>query len=220
MAPENWNSSSCYFPGGNQPAGGNPMVPCNPNAAVSACCQVGESCTSSGLCFSGNGMIYRGGCTDKTFKDATCSKVCLDSGTLENDVQFLRQCQSGPIDKPLWDCGAQCTNITSFSLRVGGVLYSNITGLVDSSNTTITPIDVVNATPAPSPSPSQKASCNVVKGTSAVTVGAAVGATFGVLLLCAVAWALWERRRRLKEASQPMEIVPARYVQPTGGFSP
>jgi hypothetical protein len=74
-------SDSCYVPDGitNGQRSSPQMAPCDPAAAVSACCGANASCTGSGLCYAASGEIYRGGCTDKTFKDAACPIHCIDN---------------------------------------------------------------------------------------------------------------------------------------------
>ena len=77
------NASACFFP--DQTTTGaqtDPQfVPCDPSAPASACCAVGESCLESGYCYSGNGQLYRGACTDKTWNDDACPHECNQSPT-------------------------------------------------------------------------------------------------------------------------------------------
>ena len=79
----NNNATACWWPNGqtNGATRKNPQadpffVPCDPSARHSACCALGESCTENGLCYSGSGGIYRGACTDSTWQDSACAKVC------------------------------------------------------------------------------------------------------------------------------------------------
>lgn len=73
-----YNTSKCIFPDGVTNGNINPpFVPCDPLASVSACCAIGESCVGEGLCYSANGGIYRGACTDATWKDPACPKYCV-----------------------------------------------------------------------------------------------------------------------------------------------
>lgn len=74
------NNSVCSFPDGrsNGATLGQTIVPCDPSAAHSACCVQGETCIGLGLCLSGTGLLYRAGCTDKTFKDGACPNICTD----------------------------------------------------------------------------------------------------------------------------------------------
>ncbi|KAA6415295.1 MAG: hypothetical protein FRX48_00010 [Lasallia pustulata] len=66
---------SCYNPGGNLDPN---YTSCNPSAGVSACCWTGESCIGENLCFSQQGYIYRGSCTDSSWKAPECPTVCRD----------------------------------------------------------------------------------------------------------------------------------------------
>ena len=68
---------TCYFPAGNE-AHGN--VPCDPTAAVSACCGARANCLPNGLCkvpsTSNPNYVARGACTDSTWNSPQCVQHC------------------------------------------------------------------------------------------------------------------------------------------------
>jgi len=67
-------TATCYFPSGKISDG----MPCNSSTTgQSACCNPGNLCMSSGLCFD-KGLIARGSCTDATWTDDSCAKSCVD----------------------------------------------------------------------------------------------------------------------------------------------
>jgi hypothetical protein len=66
------SSKQCYFLDGTD-ASANGKI-CNPNSDVSSCCATTDSCLTSGLCLSPNGLIYQFGCTDQEGK--SCPVVC------------------------------------------------------------------------------------------------------------------------------------------------
>jgi hypothetical protein len=71
-------SPQCYWPDGG--AAQSNYVPCNSTATASACCAVNDACTTYGWCLGSAGMVYRGGCTDPSWKSGACqAKYCFDS---------------------------------------------------------------------------------------------------------------------------------------------
>lgn len=80
---------TCYFPNG----GVTPTYyqPCNAtvDGDASVCCDLSTSvCGSKGLCYGSNGYLYRGGCTDPSWKSAHCPTYCLHSMKLP--VKFTK----------------------------------------------------------------------------------------------------------------------------------
>ncbi|KAF2803423.1 uncharacterized protein BDZ99DRAFT_468373 [Mytilinidion resinicola] len=196
------NSSVCYFP--NHVTNGDDIsnikfVPCDPAASVSACCVAGESCTGSGLCYSDSGAVYRGGCTDRNWGDA-CPQYCSEDGTgmqagSQDSFQFLSNCVGttfvcGNIN------GCANSNLT-FPHTIGPIMQVNITGNFSRSQD-ISLIPSSCPTAPPSTSPSEICAPKWRDSHSTRTVGVALGVTLGVLLLSAIAWALWERRGRTR----------------------
>ncbi|KUJ12612.1 uncharacterized protein LY89DRAFT_210876 [Mollisia scopiformis] len=202
------NASSCWFPDGqtNGASGSPEFVPCNPSAAQSACCAVGETCVGNNLCLSGNGLMYRGGCTDKTFSNGACPSLCTDDTGRNAGPQdswiFMKPCDAS-TGKLQWVCdlAADCTNSSlRFDLIVGGPQEVNITGTLSTSSSTTSP---TTSTSSSLPSSSSTNDCTS-KRTSSVAidgVGAGVGASLGVLFLLALVWGFWERRKRIMTPS-------------------
>ncbi len=77
----------CYAPDGRTIAPNDSFVPCNKlgitqTGAASSCClldgdQPRDLCASTGLCIN-NGILRREFCTDKTWQNPACVKVCTD----------------------------------------------------------------------------------------------------------------------------------------------
>jgi len=76
---------TCYAPDGKA-ASNDTIVPCNnlgitQSGVHSSCCQLlgdedrRDLCTGTGLCLN-NGIVRRGYCTDKTFDNPACVRVC------------------------------------------------------------------------------------------------------------------------------------------------
>jgi hypothetical protein len=81
----------CFAPDGSL-APNDTIVPCNnlgitQSGIQSSCCQLQgdehtrDLCTATGLCLN-NGIVRRGFCTDKTFNNPHCVKVCTNTNVL------------------------------------------------------------------------------------------------------------------------------------------
>lgn len=67
---------TCYFPDGGIAL---TYQPCNSTVDrdASVCCELSTSvCGTKGLCYGSNGYIYRGGCTDPSWKSSLCPTIC------------------------------------------------------------------------------------------------------------------------------------------------
>ena len=77
-------TATCYLPDGNMAKTGDTIYEvCNATAADSgegsACCAVNSSvCLTSGYCFGSDSYVYRGGCTDQSWRSLNCPSQCLD----------------------------------------------------------------------------------------------------------------------------------------------
>lgn len=74
--------SKCYFPDGTISLDG---FACNltavENGENSSCCRLLDTCLTSGTCLQTySGWFYRFGCTDPTYRDQTCSRICTSGG--------------------------------------------------------------------------------------------------------------------------------------------
>ena len=79
---------TCYFP--NEKVAST-YQPCNStdDDHASVCCELSTSvCSTKGLCYGSNGYLYRGGCTDRSWKSALCPTVCLTGTKLS--VKFTK----------------------------------------------------------------------------------------------------------------------------------
>ncbi len=64
----------CFYPNGSVEAN---YVPCDPeNGPHSACCAIGDGCSTTGLCYGNAGYMYRGGCTDPNWAAPACAQHC------------------------------------------------------------------------------------------------------------------------------------------------
>lgn len=79
-------AATCYNVDGTESTD-QAMTPCDPDAAVSACCANDKGtrsdiCLSSGLCYaqdsSYRGLIFMNGCTDQSGLDSACPHICPD----------------------------------------------------------------------------------------------------------------------------------------------
>lgn len=76
--------AACYFPNGsdeNYRLSNDVYQPCDPGDEHSMCCAlnrtVADKCRKDGLCLSTyDSNIWRGGCTDSTWKSSSCVKLC------------------------------------------------------------------------------------------------------------------------------------------------
>lgn len=82
------DEKACYAPDGVTLANNETYVPCNKlgitfEGAHSSCCRLDgdpderQTCALNGLCKKGNDQ-YRGYCTDQSWNDDACVKVCMD----------------------------------------------------------------------------------------------------------------------------------------------
>lgn len=66
----------CYFAAGAVNRGPANLVPCEASGQ-SACCLLGDTCLSGSTCYNfESGDLYQYGCTDITYKDASCPFKC------------------------------------------------------------------------------------------------------------------------------------------------
>ena len=81
------STAICYLPDKSIANSGDTVYhPCNAtavdNGEGSACCDLRSSigssiCLTSGFCFGADSYVYRGGCTDQTWKSPNCPSQCL-----------------------------------------------------------------------------------------------------------------------------------------------
>ncbi|KAL8733042.1 MAG: hypothetical protein Q9181_003748 [Wetmoreana brouardii] len=115
------SNPACYFPNGTQAISNvdsMPYLPCT-NRQQSMCCRTNstDSCTSDGLCESRwDGNLWRDYCTDPTWQDPACVKLCLGKrngvdgdGNAGGSVR-VTQCLDGSY---CCDVGTQANNCCS-----------------------------------------------------------------------------------------------------------
>ena len=77
-------NAACYYPDGTEQINGNP-APCDgTNGTASMCCDLvnttrASPCTADGLCIPYDNIeLWRGPCTDRSWKDPACLRLCID----------------------------------------------------------------------------------------------------------------------------------------------
>lgn len=61
------------------------------NGVHSACCAQTDICTTNSYCFGGAGVMYRGGCTDISWKDDVCCPHCVNGIPLPDSRRNILQ---------------------------------------------------------------------------------------------------------------------------------
>ncbi|PMD31807.1 hypothetical protein L207DRAFT_591233 [Hyaloscypha variabilis F] len=175
-------TATCYFPSGKISDG----MPCNSSTTgQSACCNLGNLCMSSGLCFD-KGLIARGSCTDATWTDDSCAKSCVDWDTDSSSpiIPHSWGATAGDVDTMRWCCGfplanGSCPQGSDIPLQAGTVL----------EDTTTT---------------GDKADCvGVCEASHDVAIGLGVGIPTIIACLSILLLYLRERRARRKEMRKP-----------------
>ncbi|KAJ5359749.1 uncharacterized protein N7496_012162 [Penicillium cataractarum] len=171
-------------------------VPCNSNSAT-FCCASDAICLSTGYCLSAITQpftLYRGSCTDSGW-GSFCAYYCVnyDTGSnapivsvgLNNDSRAIYCCgYQGEHNN-----GTKCSNgDTPFILDDGEMIFGRAAL-----------VNVTTNRPDPSTTGTANTTCGNDERSSSqnknITLGLGVGVPLGVVALCAVAWALIERRR-------------------------
>ncbi|KAF6830453.1 hypothetical protein CPLU01_07379 [Colletotrichum plurivorum] len=107
--------ATCYAPNGDI-ADNKTCVPCNKlginqQGIYSSCCalegqhETRQTCLTSGLCEDSSGQLYRGFCTDRTWRSKACTSICMgdeSSGDASNSA-FLTSCEN--TNRPAYCCG-------------------------------------------------------------------------------------------------------------------
>ena len=71
--------ATCYWPDHSI----SDYTACNSTAdrSASQCCAPGDECTATGFCYGASNSLYRGSCTDPTWKSYSCPYFCTGSCT-------------------------------------------------------------------------------------------------------------------------------------------
>ncbi|KAM3087452.1 hypothetical protein ACMFMG_001539 [Clarireedia jacksonii] len=220
-------SSTCWYPDGitAEPA----HVPCNQTiSGASACCDPNDSCTTSGMCLGASGWVYRGSCTDSSWKSGNCANQFTDCITEPTGRKPYRTWTA------LWACsdlglplsefccgyanGESCCP-SKFELGVTGQAFKpgddqrvkNISAAAIAKYTSTSTIPTVasavssvataSSTPSACPDPDL--------GTK---VGLGVGVPLGVLAAGILGWLFW--REVNKGKTKNLQPVPGHDVDP------
>jgi hypothetical protein len=131
----------------------------------------------------------------------------------QKNGQYLGSCGVTVEGTAQWVCppAGLCSNSSLvFSLNTGRILHVNITS--NRSQTSIVPSN----TSCTVSGGSQHSVASFSNKNETTVVGAAVGASLGALLLATLAWAFWERHKRLSygrshdqynDGSQPKDMA-------------
>ncbi|KAI9872105.1 MAG: hypothetical protein M1830_002060 [Pleopsidium flavum] len=186
------SQDKCYFPSG-QPATGLTPRKLNPaDQGHFACCFPNEVGLSNGLCYGGLfGIVYRGGCTDATWKDPACPQICLKTAP-DSHVHMIF-CPGKPFSCD-W---STCNN----AIEYYNWTRAQVIGVQSATLSTASATDTIAAI-ATSGTPLDECSNCPGKGAPPKTMGLGVGLGMGLPLLAATAcltilWQL-ERRKRIR----------------------
>ncbi|KAJ0418851.1 hypothetical protein BJY00DRAFT_287140 [Aspergillus carlsbadensis] len=210
--------ATCYYPGTHEAVD---HIQCTPGEN-SACCGAGSICLTNGLCLSVAQPIalYRGSCTDMNFESDACSRECFDvqpdgpCTIVPYNVtgEGIFYCCNSIINNPN-DANPACAfNKGQFVIPDGATIVpgailledyvlasdvncTNTTNTTNNNNSNNDNTAATNETASNAAGDEPRAEDS--SSTSVVAVGAGVGVPLGVLSLVAVAWALFERRKRM-----------------------
>lgn len=126
-------SEVCYGHSGPYPVVLPNYGPCNPQAGISLCCEIGQTCLSNGLCVTQSGVYYNGGCTDSTYTAAICPTFCtsgrnynLDSSSrrakfVSGDANWVVQCHGSAVKDGDFCCSVNGTTSTCCDTASNGL---------------------------------------------------------------------------------------------------
>ncbi|KAJ5229303.1 hypothetical protein N7489_010011 [Penicillium chrysogenum] len=186
---------TCYFPSGDVAIDD---VPCFSGDADSPCCSKNSLCLTNGFCYglSQPYTLSRGSCTNKNWPaNGACDDKC--SGATERRNSGCALPLYRYIDKEPYYCADSVTvNSTGDTACLAGSPFALgnaelITDKAALANYTF------SDTGSNSTSNSNTTLSSDAKKDNDVAIGAGVGVPLGVLLLTALIWALFERRKRL-----------------------
>lgn len=192
-------NAACYFPNRTEHDGGD-KFPCDStNGVESMCCNLRNttkagSCRSDGLCMpSDNSQLWRGPCTDRTWKDLACLPLCIEGeGEILQKIDFqlvliltyvsvtdYRGLQLADHDWPITICAdgslccgyprtkdslACCASRQGYAIEQGRVIKAR-----DAKSSTSTAAEGQSSTPTAKSPSSSSGSTNGVSSTSTAT---------------------------------------------------
>ncbi|MCJ1326331.1 hypothetical protein MMC10_002995 [Thelotrema lepadinum] len=173
------------------------------------CCTNGDQCLQYGLAaichythaLTGGSGYYAGGCTDPTFKDASCDRECADLADQEivyDDTNSLWRCCGSTNGTPTCESP---TNETFQAASPGALEAYSIPASTSVSGTTVsTSTGAAAATSSTASASSQDAPASMSLSTGAlagIIVGSIVGGGLLVTLFSLALRRVWKRRRLL-----------------------
>ncbi|KAJ5306932.1 hypothetical protein N7508_005947 [Penicillium antarcticum] len=205
---------NCYNPDGSQAPDD---VPCTSDSTT-FCCSKGDVCMSNGLCYlqgKRGFVLSRASCTDRSWNSCGSYTYCMPynkgSGFPIVSAQYNGSSTIHCCGTANWEDGTvNCGNFKSVEVPHGTAI-AGVAGLSAASSVTATS-SPGSSTSAPT-STSNPTSDSGSNAKREAAIGAGVGVPLGVIALASIAWALWERRARVKALSQPIS-APAPMNQP------
>ncbi|KAL4998394.1 hypothetical protein BDV10DRAFT_185221 [Aspergillus recurvatus] len=203
------STATCYFPRQNRVAVGH--VPCRPGRE-SHCCSPDAICLGNGLCLrtAQPYVLARESCTVNNFNTEACNNDCVECNPDGGCSIILLTNRRN--EEPTYCCnsivssangsGQTCGYGQPFRVGRGGII-PGVAALQD--------FVVANSS---SNSTDNSADCPDCEATHEAAIGAGVGVPLGVIALTAIAWALFERRRRKRAG------VPVPYASPGPEYAP
>ncbi|TID25743.1 gb [Venturia nashicola] len=211
-------SKTCYWPNGSTAANQTVCA----SGSQSACCPIGNECTSNGLCYD-FGYLKRGSCTDKTWESSACPKYCNknDGGNnagLQETTNDILPCGNYFLlyhfvcaNQSSWGSyGTTCNadNVFQFA-DMSKLAVVNATGGTTKSTATTSGTSTTSGAQTSSTGNAQPAttSSSSDSGVSGGTIGAAVVAgIMGLLFMITLGMLIAERRKRNKQPVQMAEL--------------
>ncbi|KAI9774140.1 MAG: hypothetical protein M1840_005233 [Geoglossum simile] len=176
------STGTCYYPNGNSSSG---LIPCNATAAQSHCCRSADVCLTNKLCFSpGLNAIVRRGCTERTWNDPACPRVCL-AGDFQQADALLTVCDTYNVF-----CCGQDDRARACCNSGNGTVRLTAAEVIPPKPPTSTATNVTSPTTCP-----QLSNCTREMNRS-IGLGAALGVLTVVLAAVSVDW--WNKRSMLK----------------------
>lgn len=215
---------TCYFPNGDIAPN---YQPCNStvDADASICCDLSTSvCGTKGLCYGSNGYLYRGGCTDRSWKSAHCPTYCLQNA--RDGPAPLVPCTHGIVTGDfccfspargnhgccnrkfrLWQFGA--ANGAGMPFAPIGTQSTSLSAGSPTSSlpSTSTSASLACAVTPASSSPATISMSSIPQGSSSnlTAIGLGVGVPLGIILLLNLGFLVFRERRHRINTQQLIE---------------
>ncbi|KAF4854966.1 hypothetical protein CGCSCA4_v001490 [Colletotrichum siamense] len=198
-------TQTCYWPSGLE----GPRLqacPVGSGNEAAACCFNSDYCMTNGLCLSPNeGTWYRGGCTDKDFRQTGCPKYCDTSDILGGTT--VRRATVWACTSRLFAC-TSLENCSKQNFTVGAyraMMNAALSTDLANSATTATGSTTSGSTGASSTASGDATDSTCPATENRISTGAAVGIGAGIGLPLAIAVGaltlmLMREKKRSREA--------------------